>query len=223
MIEEILPESVAAAEAFTDPPGVELFPAEEAAIARAWDKRRREFTTARYCARLALARIGVPAAPIVPGERGAPGWPDGVVGSMTHCAGYRAAAVARATDVVTIGVDAEPNEPLPEGVEESVTGPAERAWLSRMDVHRPDVCWDRLVFSAKESVYKAWFPLPRRWLDFSEAVVTVDPPAGTFTARLTVPGPVVAGAPITAFTGTWLARDGLVLTSVVLTRVGPVG
>ncbi|MGW0200337.1 4'-phosphopantetheinyl transferase, partial [Nonomuraea sp. NPDC003201] len=70
MIEKILPPWVAAEEAFGDPPDATLFPEEEAFIARAVDKRRREFTTARHCARRALDRLGLPAAPILPGERG---------------------------------------------------------------------------------------------------------------------------------------------------------
>jgi enterobactin synthetase component D / holo-[acyl-carrier protein] synthase len=218
MIEELLPPPVVAVESFVDPPEATLFPAEEAVIARAVDKRRREFTTARLCARTALARIGVPPAPILPGEWGAPGWPAGVVGSMTHCAGYRAAAVARATDVATIGLDAEPHEPMPTGVLPTVASPAEQAALAELSA-RGAVCWDRLLFSIKESVYKAWFPLCRRWLDFTEAEVTIQPD-GTFSARLLVPGPVVAGVKLTGFTGRWLARDGLVVTAIAVLADG---
>jgi 4'-phosphopantetheinyl transferase EntD len=218
MIEELLPPPVAAAETFVDPPGATLFPAEEAVIVRALDKRRREFTSARLCARTALARIGVPPAPILPGERGAPIWPEGVVGSMTHCAGYRAAAVARAAEVATIGLDAEPNEPLPDGVLKTIAIPAERAALPDLPAG-VGVSWDRLLFSVKESVYKAWFPLCRTWLDFSEAEVTIEP-SGTFEARLLVPGPVVAGVKLTGFTGGWLARDGLLVTAIAVLADG---
>jgi 4'-phosphopantetheinyl transferase EntD len=216
VIEELLPPLAMAEEAFVDPPEASLFPEEEAVVARAVLKRRREFTTARFCARAALARLGVPAAPILPGPRGAPTWPAGIVGSMTHCAGYRAAVVARGGDLATVGVDAEPNEPLPEGVLDAVTVADERVWLPELLAEHPDVCWDRLVFSVKESVYKAWFPLTGRWLDFAEAVVTVDPKEGTFAARLLVPGPVHAGRPIPGFTGRWLARDGLLVTAIAL-------
>jgi 4'-phosphopantetheinyl transferase EntD len=218
MIEELLPPPIAAAETFVDPPGATLYPAEEAVIARAVDKRRREFTSARLCARTALARIGVPPAPILPGERGAPTWPAGVVGSMTHCAGYRAAAVARAADIATIGLDAEPNEPLPNGVLKTVANIGERAALTDLPTG-VGVAWDRLLFSVKESVYKAWFPLCRKWLDFSEAEVTIEP-SGAFTARLLVPGPVVAGVKLTGFTGGWLARDGLLVTAIAVLADG---
>jgi len=83
VIEEILPPEVATAEAFDDAAPAVLFPAEEAAIARAVPKRRREFTTGRACARAALAKLGLPPAPIVPGLRGAPQWPAGVTGSRS--------------------------------------------------------------------------------------------------------------------------------------------
>jgi 4'-phosphopantetheinyl transferase EntD len=212
MIDELLPDTVSAVEAFADPPDAFLFPEEEAVVRNAVDKRRREFTTARVCARAALAKIGYPATPILPGLRGSPGWPAGVVGSMTHCAGYRAAAVARASDVHTIGIDAEVHDRLPGGVLGAVADTTEREAISRLP---PNVYWDRLLFSAKESVYKAWFPLASKWLDFDEARITIRPD-GTFTATLLVPGPTVAGSGLTGFEGRWLVRDGLALTAIVL-------
>jgi 4'-phosphopantetheinyl transferase EntD len=220
VIGDILPPEVVAEEAFGDVSGIVLFPGEEAAIARAVDKRRREFTTARACARAALARIGFPPVPIVPGQRGAPQWPAGVVGSITHCAGYRASAVARACDVVTIGLDAEPHDTLPDGVLGAIAYGDEKARLAALAAARPDTCWDRMLFCAKESVYKAWFPLTRRWLGFEDASVTIDPVSRTFTARLLVDGPVVNGAVVTGFEGRWLVRDGLITTAIVVTANG---
>jgi len=216
VIEEILPPVVVAEEAFVDPPDVALFPEEEAVVARAVAKRRNEFATARHCARAALGRLGVPAAPILPGERGAPVWPAGIVGSMTHCAGYRAAAVARSVDVVSIGVDAEPHDVLPDRIIDAVAGAGELTMLERLAEAAPDVCWDRLLFSAKESVYKAWYPLTGRWLDFKEADVTIDPGSAAFTARLLVPGPVVAGRECREFAGRFLIRHGLAITAITI-------
>ncbi|MBM7172304.1 4'-phosphopantetheinyl transferase superfamily protein [Streptomyces sp. G44] len=220
MIKELLPAAVAAAEAFGDPAEPPaLFPAEAAYVAHSVPARQAEFRTVRACAREALGRLGLGPAPILPGTRGAPRWPASVVGSMTHCAGYRAAAVAFADDVVTIGVDAEPDLPLPDAdVLEAVTLTEERVMLARLAARRPDVSWDRLLFSAKESVYKAWYPLAERPLGFEEARITVDPDTGTFRARLLVPGPVVAGTRLAGFHGGWLAREGLVVTAIAVTR-----
>ncbi len=216
MLADIVPPQVAADEAFGDVLDAVLFPEEEAVVARAVDKRRREFTTARACARAGLARLGVPAAPILPGPRGAPQWPPGIVGSMTHCAGYRASAVARAEDMVTLGLDAEPDDRLPDRVLDAVATADEQEALDALTSATAGPNWDRLLFSAKESVYKAWFPLTGRWLGFKEAAVTINPSAGTFHARLLVEGPVLAGRRLTGFTGRWLARDGLILTAIAV-------
>jgi 4'-phosphopantetheinyl transferase EntD len=220
MIEKILPAGVAYAEAFTDPPDIALFPEEEALLARAVDKRRREFATARGCARRALADLGVAPAPIPRGERGAPQWPPGIVGSITHCAGYRAAAVARAADMLTIGLDAEPNEPLPDRVIGAVSMPGERARLRDLADDpagaAAGACWDRLLFCAKETVYKAWFPLTGRWLGFEDADITIGAADGTFDARLLIPAPTVGGTPLPGFRGSWLVSDGLIVTTITL-------
>jgi 4'-phosphopantetheinyl transferase EntD len=216
VIEKILRAAVEWAEAFADPPGVPLFPEEEVLVARSVESRRREFATARHCAHHALARLGVPSAPITRGERGAPQWPAGIVGSITHCAGYRAAVVARARDMVTVGIDAEQDEALPDGVLDLVSLPDERARLRDLAAADPGTCWDRLLFSAKEAVYKAWFPLAGRWLGFDQAEITLSAAAGTFEARLLVPAPEVEGFPLRGFTGRWLASDGLILTAITL-------
>ncbi|MBT3164182.1 4'-phosphopantetheinyl transferase superfamily protein [Streptomyces sp. Vc74B-19] len=214
MIEELLPPTVAVVEAYGDE-GVDapLFPEEEALITRAVPKRRREFTAVRSCARRAMEKLGVPARAVVSGERGAPVWPDGLNGSMTHCEGYCAAALVRAGDLASVGIDAEAHGPLPEGVLTTVSLPQEAERIARLTVQRPDVHWDRLLFSAKESVYKAWFPLTGKWLDFSEADITIDLD-GTFHAALLVPGPVVSGRRLTHFTGHWTTHPTLLATAV---------
>ena len=141
---------------------------------------------------------------------------------MTHCAGYVAAALAHEHDIVTIGVDAEPHEPLPDGVLRMVALEPERTQLVQLAAATPDVHWDRLLFCAKEAVYKAWFPLARRWLDFSGARITFapnstfEPDRGSFEADLLVPGPVVGGREITGFSGRWLVADGLMLTAITV-------
>jgi 4'-phosphopantetheinyl transferase EntD len=223
VIEELLPESVVAVEAHADDPlwDAPLHPEEEALVARAVAKRRREFAAVRGCARRAMEKLGVPAQPVVSGERGAPQWPDGLVGSMTHCDGYCAAALVRAADLASLGIDAEPNGPLPEGVGPTVFLPAETERLARLAEQRPAVHWDRILFSAKESVYKAWYPLTRTWLDFSEADITLHPGAdgaarGALRAELLVPGPLVGERRLQAFDGGWAVRDSVVTTAVVV-------
>ncbi|MFJ7077170.1 4'-phosphopantetheinyl transferase [Streptomyces sp. NPDC098781] len=221
MIEELLPDPVVTVEAYGDDEAEvgALYPEEEAVVARAVDKRRREFAVVRSCARSAMEKLGVPPQPILPGERGAPGWPPGLVGSMTHCDGYSAAALVRAADLASLGIDAEPHQPLPEGVLPAVALPAEAERLRRLAGDHPDLHGDRLLFSAKESVYKAWFPLTGKWLDFTEADIDVfvDPGerhSGGFRARLLVPGPRVGEHRLDGFEGRWTVQRGLVATAV---------
>lgn len=221
MIERLLPASAIAVEAFDDTILGVLFPEEEALVANAVDKRRREFVTARRCAREALAGLGFPPGPVLSGAQREPQWPTGVAGSITHCDGYRAAVVARITDLLTVGIDAEPNQPLPAGVLDAISLPAEARWTAELATVHPSVCWDRLLFCAKEAVYKSWFPLARRWLDFQEARIEVQPTAGTFTAALLVPGPLVDGHSLTGFTGRWLVDRGLLVTAISLPASGP--
>lgn len=216
MLAEILPPQVAVAEAYRDLLDAALFPEEHAALADAVEERKREFATVRACARAALAKLGVSPLPITRGPNGAPQWPSGVVGSMTHCAGYRAAAVARAAEVAAIGLDAEPDRPLPDDVLGVISSVAERIRLRSLAATSPGPSWDCLLFSAKESVYKVWYPLTRQWLGFEEVEVTISPSGGWFAARLLAPGQALNGDKLTGFSGRWLAREGFILTAIAV-------
>lgn len=223
MIEKILPDIVASTEAFDDPPDAVLFPEEEAVISRAVAKRRREFRTVRHCARLALGELGIPPVAVLPGEHREPLWPPGIVGSMTHCAGYRAAAVAHSRDLLAVGIDAEPHEPLPADVLGVIALDEEHIRLADLAEVERARCWDRVLFCAKETVYKAWFPLTHRWLGFQDAAITIDPAEGTFTARLLVTGPTSTGETLARFDGRWLIDNGLVLTAIAVRHPGLAG
>jgi 4''''-phosphopantetheinyl transferase len=126
---------------------------------------------------------------------------------MTHCRGLRAAAVAFAHDADAIGIDAEPDEPLPDGVIDIVASPAERRRLRALPVR--GVSWDRLLFSAKESVYKAWYPRERSWLGFEDADVALGD--GVLTAEIHGE----SGLRFT-LTGYWGVSDGILVTAVVV-------
>lgn len=218
VIGELLPAAAVVVDARGPLPGEALLPEEEPLVARAVEKRRAEFTTVRTCARRALGRLGLPPAPLLSGDKREPLWPAGVVGSLTHCAGYGAAAVAWASDLATVGIDAEPHDKLPDGVLERVSLPVEQRELRALPA---GVHWDRLLFSAKESVYKAWFPLARCWLGFEDARLAFtpgpDPTRGTFTAELLVPGlPPVAGRAVRVLPGHYAVGGGLLATAISL-------
>jgi 4'-phosphopantetheinyl transferase EntD len=218
VIGELMPAGVAVADATGPLPGEALLPEEEPLVAKAVGKRRAEFTTVRTCARIALAELGIPPGPLLSGPKREPLWPAGIVGSITHCDGYRAVAVARAEQLASVGIDAEPHLALPDGILERVTLPREVTALRRLPA---GVHWDRLLFSAKESVYKTWFPLARRWLGFEDAALAFrpgpDPARGTFVADLLVDDrPRVAGREVTGFEGRYAVGRGLLVTAIAL-------
>ena len=221
LVSAVLPEAdgLAYSEVYSDPPDLAPLPEEEPLIARSVAKRRNEFITVRHCARVALGELGLPPAPILKGEKGEPCWPDGVVGSLTHCAGYRGAVVGRSSAVRSVGIDAEPHDVLPNGVLDSITIDEERHEIAALPA---GLHWDRILFCAKEATYKAWFPLTKRWLGFEDAHIVFDvDPSGTgttgdFVSKILIDGAALSGPPLTALRGRWSVERELVLTAIVL-------
>jgi 4'-phosphopantetheinyl transferase EntD len=216
MLESILPAGVEYQECFGEAPGGVLFPEEEQVIAHAVPARRREYATVRSCARACLGRLGYPRVPILPGVGGAPIWPAGVRGSLTHCAGYTAAAVALSPQVSGIGIDAEPDAPLPDGVLDLVATPAEQAHLAATRWESGSPNWDRLLFSSKEAVYKAWFPLVGEWLDHQDAEILINPHDRTFEAQLSRDDLIIDSRPVHRLHGRWICKQGIIITAVTL-------
>ena len=209
--------NLACAELYSDPPGLTPMAEEEPLIARSVAKRRNEFITVRYCARIALGELGFPPVPILKGDKGEPCWPDGVVGSLTHCAGYRGAVVGRDGAVRSVGVDAEPHDVLPDGVLDAISLPAERAELGALP---SGLHWDRILFCAKEATYKAWFPLTKRWLGFEDAhiIFGVDDSGstGSFESTILIDGATLSGPSLHTLAGRWSVDRELVLTAITL-------
>ena len=216
MLERILPSGVVAVATRSDR-RIALFPQEERIVERAIESRRREFATTRACARDALVRLGRPPQPIPAGRHGNPEWPPGIVGSITHCRGYRGAALGRTRDFDALGIDAEPNEPLPPGVLNAIASTKELTWLRRCADATLEVCWDRLLFSLKETVYKAWFSLTAERLGFADANIAIDPSTREFAVRIR---PRAGGGweDSPPLAGHWLVEDGLVVTALALPR-----
>jgi 4'-phosphopantetheinyl transferase EntD len=123
--------------------------------------------------------------------------------------------VADSAVLAGLGIDAERNEALPDDVLAVVSAPAERAMLSRLAVTRTDVAWDRLLFSAKESVYKALHPATGLWLGFEDVTVAFAPDTYSFTAALERPVQL-AGRQLTELDGRWTAQRGIVATAIAV-------
>ncbi len=190
-----------------------LRPEELACLGRVVEKRAREFASGRACARRALARLGFADVAIPIEADRVPAWPPGVVGSITHCTGYCGVAVARRGAIVGLGVDAEVGPELDPPLIPLVCRASEVEALRVLAELTPGQ-GAMLVFSAKESVYKCYFPVVRRVLDFHDVEIELaldSPRGGGFTARV-LPGP----APMSRFRGRFARDDVRVYTGVTL-------
>ena len=183
MIAELLPEGIRVA---VDPGGPTPDPLhpEEAALAAAMGPRRRaEFARGRSCARRALVALGRPAEPVLRAARRAPRWPTGIVGAITHTEGYCAAAAGPSQHWAGIGVDVEQRKPLSTRALERICSASERQALEALADCSPEA-WGNVVFSAKETLYKAYFPKTEVFLGFRDAEIHLDPPEGRFEIAL---------------------------------------
>ncbi|MDH3520263.1 MAG: 4'-phosphopantetheinyl transferase superfamily protein [Myxococcales bacterium] len=215
MIASLFPEDVIVVRATPEMEREPLHPAERAWAERLGENRRREFALGRACARRALARLGIEGFALLSGENRAPRWPPGVVGTLTHCRGFCAAAVARCGALVGLGLDAEPARPLSAPLVERITAEPERARLGALPA-APAVGWGTVLFTAKESLYKCYFPITGAFLGFRDAEIDLDPEAARFTARLCRDEkPSARGA--RTFHGRYHIDEALVISAVALT------
>ena len=126
---------------------------------------RRASGAARIVARRLLAQLGHARAPLPRGASGAPIWPAGIAGSLAHDERIAVAAVGRRIDVGSVGIDSEPAVLLPPDMLELIATPQE--------LHKivDDPLRGKLLFAAKEAVYKAVYPLDQVFLEFHDIEV----------------------------------------------------
>jgi 4'-phosphopantetheinyl transferase EntD len=191
--------------------GATLHGEERTAVAAAVRKRQLEFANGRACARRALAQLGLEDASIPVGKRRQPLWPSGFVGSITHTGGFCAAVTARAESYRSVGIDAEPDEPLPTEVVGMVCTEAELRHGQALEPHHRCIA-DRLIFSAKEAVYKLQYPLAEAFVDFDQ--VAIELKSGVFLATLQVP--IRGFSAGHAFAGRWGRGGGILVAATWL-------
>jgi 4'-phosphopantetheinyl transferase EntD len=139
-----------------------LLDEEAASIASPVIAVRRASGAARIVARDLLARLGYARVAIPKGASGEPIWPAGLTGSIAHDDRIAVAAVGLQGDIRAVGIDVEPAEPLPPEMLELIATPQELREIS------DDPLQGRLLFAAKEAVYKAVYPLDRVFLEFRD-------------------------------------------------------
>ena len=159
---------------------------EESCIAHAVDKRKREFRGGRHAAKVALNRLGYDqGAVLVRDEQsGRPNWPVGYVGSITHTAGFCAAATARSSAYQAIGIDAEPRTALKPKLLPRICTDREQRWIAQQPDDWQKPYWGKTLFCIKETLYKVFNPINQVFLGFHEAEVYLSPQDGTFSADI---------------------------------------
>lgn len=156
-----------------------LFDEEQQALSSARERRRQGYASARCSAHQALRRRGASPAPIGRAESGAPLWPAGVRGSLTHSAELAAACVVGASH--SVGIDIEHTGRMSPGAAERVLTSEERSTLDLTETSGLERA--TLIFSAKEAVYKAIYPLVGIYIGYREVCLEIDPDRQQFSAR----------------------------------------
>lgn len=152
-----------------------LLPAERAGREKATLKVLRQSGAVRILARQLLEQLGLPDAELPRLPNGAPRWPDGVAGSLAHDRDVAVAAVMHSDGSSFIGIDVEPAEPLPPKVMEEISTPGEQRR------YNPDLLQSRVLFCAKEAVYKAFNSKTGQFLGFQD--VEIDLNSGEATLK----------------------------------------
>lgn len=142
-------------------------------LSNAVDKRVAEFVSGRFCAERALEKIGIERKQNISIDKDrSPVWPYGVVGSITHTEGFVSAAVAHAREIVGVGIDSEKivSKKTFDSVKNHLTNDQE---LERVkEFYGLSDCFAlTLIFSAKESIFKALYPLVKVRFYFKDAVI----------------------------------------------------
>ncbi len=148
-------------------------------------KRQAEYLAGRLCAREALRRLTGLARVPASGTDRAPQWPAGVSGAITHGSGWAGAVVGHASQWRGLGLDVEKLIPAAraERLAAEILTPAE---LFRLEGLPPAQRAQRisLTFSAKESLFKALYPLVLRHFYFQDAELLEVDSSGQLHMRL---------------------------------------
>ncbi len=148
-------------------------PEERCSIAGANLKRQKEYATGRWCARRALAKLGLSPQPVLPGPGGEPVWPSGVRGSISHTAGAYCAVAVFSDKYHAIGIDIENrHKRISPGAREIIMNEDERAWLHQTNNKSRE--YEKMIFCAKESAGKLFYPIIKKKISF-EAVSVLPP------------------------------------------------
>lgn len=193
--------------------------AEEALIEKAVDKRKREFRAGRNCAHALFKEHSIRCNALLKGVQREPAWPEGWVGSISHTKGLCAVAIAPNNLYRSLGLDVEQDTPLSADILNMICGPTEQDQFTQLSFSAgqniASYPLDKVTFSAKESIHKAYFPLNHHTLDFLDARITLDAREPTFKASILSPEPNPK-VPIDSLTGRYCVDKGYIATFIAL-------
>ena len=189
-----------------------LFPEEQLHIKTAVGKRCHEFSTGRYCAHNAMQTLVTNKQALVAGEKREPLWPDGIIGSISHSGDCCIAIVSADPSLIALGCDVEKNEPSGLNIRDMICTEQDLHYLGE----RGDdpYAW-KLIFSAKESIYKCLYPLLKHWIGFADATVICDFDAGSYrvlmSEKLNIPENIVS-----KMQGRFIVGEDYIFTSMIV-------
>jgi enterobactin synthetase component D len=162
--------------------------------------RSMTFAAGRECAAQAITRLCGPefSTHVGRGPQGEPLWPEGLTGSITHKDDFFWAAVARTSDALSIGIDAER---IMDPQRAQRIAPAillEQEQSVGGDAFDPALRLT-LVFAIKEAVFKCLYPIVQKRFYYDALMVTsVDLRSKHFAAALMneLPGGFARGSVI---------------------------
>ncbi len=182
MINNLLPNNIACETLYEGTQNLFVHETEVASIQHASKKRITEFLNGRHCAHKALIKLGyTKKTAILQGAKREPLWPESIVGSITHCKGYFAAVVCYNKLIKGIGIDAETNIDVSKKI--AITIQTEKEIFTNSILYKqiPNLHLNKLIFSAKESVFKFLYPIVKHAIKFKDVEINLNITNKTFS------------------------------------------
>lgn len=176
-------------------------------------KRQNEYLLGRICAAKAYAACtGLELLQLETAKSRAPIWPDDVVGSIAHDKNFVGAAVAKKSELIGIGIDFE--ELGRTKLELSSHIRSSEDLLSHPDLTDEELL--TLIFSAKESLFKALYPSVQNFFGFEAAALrSIDRANGLFQIDLLSElNPDFGPLSRFSFSGRFIAENNICLTVI---------
>jgi 4'-phosphopantetheinyl transferase EntD len=159
-----------------------IYPEEYKFIKAARIKRQRDFIAGRIATRNALRRLNIYNFPILVGKHRNPLFPKNIIGSISHTKDYCAVVISNNKNILSLGFDAETRDSkINDNMMDLICTKNEKIWLKQSNNYKLYV---KIIFSAKESIYKCYFPIIKEFLDFQDVEISINLVKNNFTFKI---------------------------------------